>query len=82
MKIERPEEKIENRPDWQAALERGRADIAAGRTVSHEEVEDWHRSQAASASPAPERQKNLMDVCDSIRGLADDVDFSGGNGAL
>ncbi len=39
---------IENRPDWQAALERSRADLAAGRIVNHEEVEAWHRSQRGS----------------------------------
>ena len=35
---------IENRPDWQQALERSRADLRAGRVVSHDEVENWHRS--------------------------------------
>jgi len=35
---------IESRRDWQEALERSRADLRAGRVVSHEEVENWHRS--------------------------------------
>jgi len=37
--------RIENRPDWEAALERSRADLAAGRKVAHEEVRSWHRSR-------------------------------------
>lgn len=36
---------LESRPDWQAALERSRADLAAGRAVEHDEVEAWHRRQ-------------------------------------
>jgi len=40
-----PEGSIENRPDWQAALERARADLSGGRIVAHEEVERWHRRQ-------------------------------------
>lgn len=36
---------IKNRPDWQEALERSRADLRAGRIVSHEEVENWHRDR-------------------------------------
>ena len=47
------EERIENRPDWQAALERSRADLAAGRTIPHEEVQRWHGSQSESS-----RRKN------------------------
>jgi hypothetical protein len=35
---------IENRPDWQQALERSRADLRAGRVVSHNQVENLHRS--------------------------------------
>jgi len=42
---------IESRPDWQAALERSRADLAAGRVVRHEEVEPWHQSHPASSGP-------------------------------
>jgi len=34
---------LENRPDWQAAIERSRSDLAAGRTRPHHEVEEWHR---------------------------------------
>ena len=34
---------LENRPDWQQALERAEADIKAGRVHSHEEVLKWHR---------------------------------------
>ncbi len=37
---------IQERPDWQAALERSREDLAAGRIVRHEEVEQWHRLHA------------------------------------
>jgi predicted transcriptional regulator len=43
------EGRLENRPDWQAALERSRADLAAGRTVPHEEVQRWHQSQPESS---------------------------------
>jgi predicted transcriptional regulator len=42
---------IENRSDWQAALDRSRADLAAGRVVPHEEVEQWHQSHPASSGP-------------------------------
>jgi len=38
--------RIENRPDWDEALERSRADLAAGRKIGHEEVLGWHRSQS------------------------------------
>jgi predicted transcriptional regulator len=48
------EGKIENRPDWQAALERSRADFAAGRVVPHDEVEKWHLSRPASSGPKPQ----------------------------
>lgn len=34
---------IQERPDWQAALEHSRQDLAAGRIVEHEKVEEWHR---------------------------------------
>ena len=37
------EASIENRPDWQTALERSRADLAAGRVVQHDGVEEWHK---------------------------------------
>jgi hypothetical protein len=43
------EGKIENRPDWQAALGRSRADLAAERTIEHEEVEAWHRGHHESS---------------------------------
>jgi hypothetical protein len=33
---------LENRPDWQAGLERSKAERAAGRAVLHREVVDWH----------------------------------------
>jgi predicted transcriptional regulator len=33
---------LENRPDWQAGLERSQAERAAGRVVPHREVVDWH----------------------------------------
>jgi hypothetical protein len=38
--------RIENRPDWEAALERSRADLAAGRKIAHEEVLGWHRNRS------------------------------------
>ena len=34
--------KLENRPDWQKALARSKADREAGRFVPHKEVVDWH----------------------------------------
>jgi predicted transcriptional regulator len=34
---------LENRPDWQAGLDRGKADREAGRTTPHSEVVDWHQ---------------------------------------
>ena len=34
--------KLENRPDWQEALARSKADREAGRFVPHKEVVDWH----------------------------------------
>ena len=37
---------LENRPDWQAALDRADADIRAGRVHSHEEVLRWHHDHA------------------------------------
>lgn len=43
------EGRIENRPDWQAALERSRADLAAGRIIEHDEVKAWHRSHRESS---------------------------------
>jgi hypothetical protein len=43
--------KIENRPDWQTALARSRADFAAGRVVRLEEVEQWHQSHPAASGP-------------------------------
>jgi predicted transcriptional regulator len=36
-----PHMQLENRPDWQKAIEQGRADIAAGRVIPHEEIEQW-----------------------------------------
>ena len=42
------EEIIEKRPDWQAALERSRADFPASRIILHEEVESCHRSPIAN----------------------------------
>ena len=45
---------IENHPDWQAALERSKADLAAGRIVPHEEVEEWHKRHYVEAI-APSR---------------------------
>jgi predicted transcriptional regulator len=36
--------RIENRPDWQKAIQEGREDIRAGRVVAHEEVMEWHKS--------------------------------------
>ncbi len=44
-------ESLDDRPDWQAAIERSRADLAAGRTVAHEEVQRWHKSQPQSSGP-------------------------------
>ena len=41
--------RIENRPDWEMPLERSRADLAAGRTIAHEEVRRWHQSQPESS---------------------------------
>jgi len=41
--------KIENRPEWEMALERSRADLAAGRIVLHDEVRRWHQSQPESS---------------------------------
>ena len=38
------DQKLENRPDWQAGIERGRQDRTKGRVVSHEEVMLWHRN--------------------------------------
>lgn len=38
--------RLEERPDWVEALERGSADIAAGRVVEHEDVIAWHRAHA------------------------------------
>ncbi len=37
---------LENRPDWQAALDRAESDIRAGRVHSHEDVLRWHRDHA------------------------------------
>lgn len=37
------EASIENRPDWQAALERSRSELASGRTTPHQEVAEWHK---------------------------------------
>ena len=34
--------KLENRPDWQEALARSKADRKAARFVPHKEVVDWH----------------------------------------
>ncbi len=42
-------ESLGSRPDWQAAIERSRADLAAGRAIPHEEVERWHKSQPESS---------------------------------
>lgn len=36
---------LPNRPDWQAALDRARSDIEAGRTRSHQEAVDWHANE-------------------------------------
>ncbi len=36
--------KLENRPDWQSAIQEGREDIRAGRVFAHEEVMEWHKS--------------------------------------
>lgn len=36
---------LENRPDWQAKLERSQADREAGRVVPHQEVVDWHKGR-------------------------------------
>ena len=33
---------LENRPDWQAGLDRSKAEREAGRAVPHREVADWH----------------------------------------
>jgi predicted transcriptional regulator len=33
---------LENRPDWQAGLDRSKAERDAGRAVPHREVVDWH----------------------------------------
>jgi len=35
--------KLENRPDWQSAIQEGRKDIRAGRVFAHEEVMEWHK---------------------------------------
>jgi predicted transcriptional regulator len=34
---------LENRPDWQAGLDRAKADREVGRTTPHSEVVDWHQ---------------------------------------
>jgi predicted transcriptional regulator len=34
--------KLENRPDWQRAIQEGREDIRAGRVFAHEKVMEWH----------------------------------------
>ena len=33
---------LENRPDWQASLERSDAEREAGRAIPQREVVDWH----------------------------------------
>ncbi len=37
-----PDAVIDNRSDWQEALERSRRDLEAGRIVPHEKVKEWH----------------------------------------
>ncbi len=37
---------IERRPDWQAAIAAGHADILAGRVRSHEDVLAWHQANS------------------------------------
>jgi hypothetical protein len=35
---------IDQRPDWQAAIEKGREEIRRNSGISHAEVLDWHKS--------------------------------------
>ncbi|MCX6590834.1 MAG: hypothetical protein NTZ56_04860 [Acidobacteria bacterium] len=37
---------IERRPDWQAAIAAGHADILAGRVRSHEDILAWHEANS------------------------------------
>jgi predicted transcriptional regulator len=36
---------LDAQPDWQAAIERSRADLAAGRVHTHDEVRAWHQAR-------------------------------------
>jgi hypothetical protein len=36
------DDRLANRPDWQAAVQSGRQARTEGRVISHEDVLDWH----------------------------------------
>ena len=37
--------KLENRPDWQASLDRARADREAGRLIPQKEIVEWRKAR-------------------------------------
>ena len=46
------DDQLVNRPDWQEEVEIGRRQRMEGRTVSHQEVLEWHKSQLRFRLPA------------------------------